>query len=319
MKLIFLIITLLLSNINLSYACNAEVILTMRDKVIVNESIVKLADVVEMFSGDARYINKIKSMNVLNLGNTVHYKRIDQDVLSSIIRSKIGGVNVVFNGSNNTVVKVKTQKINIDDIVNEITDDISQLIAPITEDYTVKYISKIKNFSIPAGLVSYKYKLPSSVIKKRVSVWTDIYVNSMPYKSIPLWFDIKVLDDVAVATTKLKAGKNLNLNDFALEKKDLTLLDKDVLKSKDVKNLRVTKSILPGEVLSYSLLGEIPLVSRGQKVKVISSYGNVSIFVKGYALDDGDLGESVRVKRNGTKRIFNAVVEKQGLVSAIGS
>ena len=302
-----------------SYAAISSIVLNMKDRVIVDDSEVRIADIVTSFSGDLNVINKIKDKVVLNLSNTTQYQRVSNNIIKEMIRLEDGAVDVVFAGFINTIVKVKSQSFSLNDMSEEIVDEVSENISLVSSNYTIKHVGKIKRFNIPAGNVSYKYLLPKSLFQKRITVWADIYVNSKHFKSIPMWFDVSVISEAPILKNKLLVGQKLNMSDLQMKYVDITNIGGDVLDVNKINTLRASKNLMPGVILTYSILEEIPPVYRGQSVKVSSSFGKVSILSNGLSLDDGELGQSVRVKRLGSNQVFKAIVKQQGLVSAVGS
>lgn len=317
MKIILFLICYI--GFSLVYADNKNIVLTMRDKIIAEDSLVRLSDVVDHIDGNNAYISKIKDLKIMNLGNTVYFKKVNIDVVDNLIRSRLNEVNVIFSGSRSTIVRVKTQNFDINKISKDIISDLSEVISAKSNNFSVNYIGSVKILKVPAGDVSYTYQLPSLAFKKRLSVWVDIYVDSKRYKSLPMWFNVKAIGDVAVALKSIDAGQKIDANDIKIEKRDLTLYGNTALETKEIKNIRVKKSLKPGEVVKKTELNEMPPVYKGQNVTVISTFGKVSIYIKGLSLDDGEIGESVRIKRKGSNRVFNAIVENDGLVAAIGS
>ncbi len=304
--------------VTICHAQDMSVVLNMRDRVIVEHSLVRLSDVVKQFDGDQNIVQKIENIVVINLSKTNQFKKINRDEIEGHILQKVAGIEIVYKGALNTFVKVRTQPYELNPIINKISRDISHTISPISSDYSVNFMGDRKTISIPVGNISYEYKLPDTVIKKRVPVWVDIFVNSSHYRSFPLWFDVKAFADVVVASRNIKAGQMLTENLITIQKHDVSLYENPVIKDKSLTNLRVKRSIKSGEVITFSLLEKLPPVYRGQNVKVISTHGNITIFVAGSSLDDGKVGQIVRVKRRGANKPFKAIVEKQGLVSAVG-
>ena len=301
-------------------ACANSTTLTldMRDRVVVPESNVTLADVVNQMHGSKQLIRKLSTLIIMNVGDTNQFRKLNRDKLSHEIRKYTDDLSINYSGAKNTYVRAETQAYNIEKVINEITNKILSELENVSADVSVNYVGDAREVSIPRGIVTYKYKLPDSVIQKRIPVWMDLYVNSKHYKSIPLWFNASIMADVIVANTRISAGKMLtnNLTDF--RKKDISLYKNRHIKLSDLNNLRIKRDVRPGEVLTEALIEQLPPVFKGQTVKVISKQNNVTILVEGFALEDGKLGDRVRVQRTGTNRVFTAIVNNPGQVTAIG-
>ena len=302
-----------------TFCVNAEtLIIDMRSRVTVDNSNVYLADIVNDMHGDENLMQDVSKTMVMNIGNTNQFRKVNRDILSQKIRKSSKNISIVYSGAGNTYVKVKTQSYNIDEIINEITNKITDRLKNDSSEVSVKYSGTYRDISMPSGIVSYKYKLPESVIKKRIPVWLDLYVNSKHYQSIPIWFNASVIADVMVANSRIPAEERLNHNMMVLKKKDITLYKNQYISFENIENLRVKRDVLPGEVITERMIETLPPVFKGQLVKVVSTQNNITILVDGFSLDDGKLGEKVRIQRSGTNRIFTAVVNNPGQVTAIG-
>ncbi|WP_428196701.1 flagellar basal body P-ring formation chaperone FlgA [Aliivibrio kagoshimensis] len=75
---------------------------------------------------------------------------------------------------------------------------------------------------------------------------------------------------------------------------------------------RVKRSVRMGEAIEK---GDICLVCRNDKVIIKAVKGDLSIVTKGTALNDGSLGEQVKVKNDKSKRIIEGVVTNVGEIS----
>ena len=301
-----------------AYASADTLTLDMRNRVVVPDSNVTLADVVKHMHGNQQLIKKVSTMIIMNIGDTNQFKKINRDKLSYEIKKHTDNLSVIFSGAGNTYVKVKTQTYSIEGVINEITNKISNEIKNVSTDFSVKYVGNKRELSIPSGTVTYKYKLPDSVIQKRIPVWLDLYVNSKHYQSIPLWFNANIMADVIVASTRIPAGKKLTDNLTEFRRKDISVYKNRHIKINDINDYRIMRDVLSGEVLTEGLIEQLPPVFKGQSVKVISKQNNVTIFVEGFSLDDGKLGDTVRIQRSGTNRVFTAIVNNPGQVTAIG-
>ena len=301
-----------------AYASADTLTLDMRNRVVVPDSNVTLADVVKHMHGNQQLIKKVSTMIIMNIGDTNQFKKINRDKLSYEIKKHTDNLSVIFSGAGNTYVKVKTQTYSIEGVINEITNKISNEIKNVSTDFSVKYVGNKRELSIPNGTVTYKYKLPDSVIQKRIPVWLDLYVNSKHYQSIPLWFNANIMADVIVASTRIPAGKKLTDNLTEFRRKDISVYKNRHIKINDINDYRIMRDVLSGEVLTEGLIEQLPPVFKGQSVKVISKQNNVTIFVEGFSLDDGKLGDTVRIQRSGTNRVFTAIVNNPGQVTAIG-
>lgn len=78
--------------------------------------------------------------------------------------------------------------------------------------------------------------------------------------------------------------------------------------------LQARRALTSGQVLSGSHLAPRQLVTRGQQVTLYSGRPGLSVRMSGEALEDGVVGQRIRVRNRSSKRIVEGHVEPSGAV-----
>jgi len=126
---------------------------------------------------------------------------------------------------------------------------------------------------------------------------------------------VRLFDAVAVAARKINRLECLAASDLRLEKRDVTgLADACFTDVETLANRRATRLILAGTVIENMDVETIPLVARGSGVVVTVVVGGVTVTSKAKALEDGDLGDTIRVQDLITGRRLAATVKGGTLV-----
>ena len=81
---------------------------------------------------------------------------------------------------------------------------------------------------------------------------------------------------------------------------------------KDVKNLVATKIISKNEPITKNNSKPAPDIFKNQNVEVIINSNAIEIISSAIALENGNIGEFIKIKLNG--KILNAKVIKKGVV-----
>ena len=84
-----------------------------------------------------------------------------------------------------------------------------------------------------------------------------------------------------------------------------------------VKGLRSTRALRPGEVLTEAGVEAIPLVKRSEVVRVQAFCGAFIISTQAIACEDGTSGAVIHVRNVQTRQEFSAKVTGVGAVEAI--
>ncbi len=126
---------------------------------------------------------------------------------------------------------------------------------------------------------------------------------------------VRVTGPVLVATRPLPRGARLTAGDFQRELRDLSRLGQDYLT--DPKHLLgqvLTRPIAPGRPFRAHFLRPPKVVTRGERVTLVARAGGVEVRMRGEALEDAGLGETVRVRNLRSKRVVEGRVRAGGEV-----
>ncbi len=78
--------------------------------------------------------------------------------------------------------------------------------------------------------------------------------------------------------------------------------------------LQTRRNIRPGQILGQQHVTQREVVSRGQRVTILAENGSVAIRMQGEALENGVLGDRIRVKNSSSGRIVEGEVLESGHV-----
>ena len=120
---------------------------------------------------------------------------------------------------------------------------------------------------------------------------------------------VKLLQTVVVSSRPLARGQRLGKADLALEKRDIgALRGKAIQNPSQVLGYLMSRGVPAGRVLDSALLEAPVLVERGRRVRMAIQTKGIDITMAGTALEDGALGETVRVRNPASRRVVEGVV-----------
>lgn len=126
---------------------------------------------------------------------------------------------------------------------------------------------------------------------------------------------IEVMRDVVVTAKTLATGTVLNQGDFQLSRRWVRRVHPQALVSgEEAAGRRLAVQLAAGAEILASMLKEVPLVRRGQMVKIILERGAMRIMTVGLPEEDGVAGSIVRVRNITSNRIIYARVLGDSLV-----
>lgn len=126
---------------------------------------------------------------------------------------------------------------------------------------------------------------------------------------------VRLMRPVVVANRALARGQHLAAQDLRIEHRDVGDLRRPAVRDPaQVLGYVVYRAIAPGHVVDAMMLRAPILVERGRRVRMLVRAQGVSISMSGEAMEDGALGEIVKVRNISSRSIVEGVVSGFGAV-----
>ncbi len=124
--------------------------------------------------------------------------------------------------------------------------------------------------------------------------------------------DLHVYRDVWVAARRIDRNAVIETDDLTIERRDVRLLMGRCFASEvNVVGLRTRRMMAVGDVLSAGDIEKVPVIERGDRVRVTVAVGAVMVTASGVALEDGAEGQVIGVKNDRSgKRLEGTVVAR---------
>ncbi|MEE2833499.1 MAG: flagellar basal body P-ring formation chaperone FlgA [Candidatus Latescibacterota bacterium] len=163
-----------------------------------------------------------------------------------------------------------------------------------------------------AGQVEFEIKrLSSRPFRGPTVVRLELYVDGNLDRSLAVTVDCRYYRDVVVTTRAVRRGSPLESDAFVIEERDITSLKHgwfDALE--DLADAQAGRPIGIGEIVSHRHVEPIPVVHRGDDIIMAVMTDNMSLLAAGEALQDGGVGERIRVRNLDSKKvIYGRVVD----------
>ncbi|MDQ7031740.1 MAG: flagellar basal body P-ring formation chaperone FlgA [Desulfonauticus sp.] len=124
---------------------------------------------------------------------------------------------------------------------------------------------------------------------------------------------VDVWKSVPVVAVPMQRGERLRPDKIGYKKKNLAYCSGKIWDGKDF-NFRVKRSLGLGEIITLNKLERMPMVSRGEKVTILYQSQSVLLESEGIALEDGMLGQEIKVRNTGSGRIIFGRIIGEGKV-----
>ncbi|MDR1979446.1 MAG: flagellar basal body P-ring formation chaperone FlgA [Synergistaceae bacterium] len=109
-------------------------------------------------------------------------------------------------------------------------------------------------------------------------------------------------------TRPVKRGEVLKESDFVVRQIRVNRAGMYASRLSETVGRSLRKNLSQGEAVPLSLLVNVPVIERGKSVTILVRSAGLTVKTKGEALEDGSLGDSIKVRNVASKAVLTAVV-----------
>jgi len=172
-------------------------------------------------------------------------------------------------------------------------------------------------FILPAGKLTYEV-IPSSPRILGSSRFSIIFrVDSQVAKNMSVKGKLEALAPVVVAVNRLKKGTVLSPSDLTLAVKNLNEVSNAGLDVNSFSGKKLTRNIKAGTVITIPMVAALPIIKRGERVKIVIRSGPLHLSASGIARTDGKRDQMIRVQNINSNKIIHCRVAAPGLVEVL--
>ncbi len=249
-----------------------------------------------------------KSDEILNLGENKAAKINSRD-LTEILKKR--GVELEDKSGGETVFVKNCDALSLVQraFLQEVTSEFKGL-------QFVKFPLIEPQNELPKNFHEYKFdKIYVNKINPKGSFRAGFVAPNGSQPSVFFRYEISAKMPVLRATKPIATRQMLGIGDFAKDWVELREFSPDMMSDAPNARLAAKQNIKSGEVLRLRQFTPLPLIKKGERVNAVLSDGTLSIIVEVTALENGNLGETIKVKNN-DKKVFSAqiVSKKQVMI-----
>lgn len=183
----------------------------------------------------------------------------------------------------------------------------------------VRRVGTVKDVSMDTGARAVARSVRTESLGSRVSVFVDVVRAGRVTRSVPVTFAIAAYVPVLVTAHALRPGERLSGSDVTVSERDVTALSGDIFESiADVEGMRTRRYLAAGAIVTGNDVAALPAVARHQEVEVTVVTPTVRIEARGVAQEDGEAGETIRVRNAANDALFVGQVVDRGRVLVSG-
>ncbi len=172
-------------------------------------------------------------------------------------------------------------------------------------------------FTLPTGDLTQEV-LPSNPGILDSSRFSIIFrVDDKVVKNMSIRGEVEALARVVVSAGPLKRGQILLPKNLSTAVMDISSMSNPGLEVDNFIGKKLQRSMRAGSPVSLSMVESLPVVRRGERVKIVINSGQMRLTATGLARSDGILDEMIRVQNINSNKIIHCRVAAPGLVEVL--
>ncbi len=172
-------------------------------------------------------------------------------------------------------------------------------------------------FTLPRGEMSYEVipSNPAILGSSRISI--IFRVDGRVVKNMSVRGNIEALAEVVIAAGALRRGDILSPQDLTTQVMDIGSLDNPGQDIQDLVGKKLQRSLRAGSPVLLSMVEALPVIKRGERVKMVINSGALHLTATGLAHSDGALDQMIRVQNINSNKTVYCRVTAPGIVEVI--
>ncbi|MFP4164777.1 MAG: flagellar basal body P-ring formation chaperone FlgA [Chitinispirillaceae bacterium] len=313
--------TLLFSSIFIAVAVNAtsaqEVTLDFKNSVMVSDTMIKTGDLAAVRCEDPELAARVENTSAGESAPPGYSRYVNTDDLV-LYRLEPAFENVEFTAGGHKRINVKSDYIErtVDDFRQQITAYVAENLGWEDGEWKLSINNPQSSWKSFRGTARTQLKgMDNPFVKGNFNLLLIVRQGASTNR-IPVSCHMQVEASVLVATRQIRRGEELDTASCMLQTMDITHFAHGPLREVPRSGQsEVTRTISQGSIIHERLLRTVPVVARGDQVKILFSGNRIRVSVLGRARESGGRGERVWVENLQTGKLIRAEVTKKGVVS----
>ena len=202
------------------------------------------------------------------------------------------------------------------DILSKITPDIKAQVAPYSTDFKISITGISQNPIITNELTKPKIEIISQNNSFSTNQYKRILVKNSSgatIKAFPINVQTQVYAPVLVASENIQFNQTINETNTKLEKREISkYLGKTYFQV--VSGIESTRNYPKGSIILAQHTKQKALVLKNSSIDIIFESKNMNIKLRGFALNDGAMGDRILVKSEKYNKTYNGIIKSENEV-----
>lgn len=172
-------------------------------------------------------------------------------------------------------------------------------------------------FAIPEGELAVEVIPSNPNILGSSSFTLILKVDDKVVKNMAVRGELKVLAQVVIAAEPLRKGMVLEAQHLGLAAIDINELESPEYDAQRLIGRQLARSLAAGSAILGYMVEEVPVVRRGQMVKMVIASGMLHLTATGLAHSDGKVDQMIKVQNLSSNKTIHGRVTGPGMVEVL--
>jgi flagella basal body P-ring formation protein FlgA len=289
------------------------------NKVKVREVDVKLGDIASI-NGDSTFQNKVKNI-ILGQAPLPGYQRIiyRDEVIYALRALKINLTQVNLNIPYQFTVVSDYKELSINSLIDLGKDYIYNSLPYNQEEIKVDVINPPQDLMVPYGDLKLEIgEFYQGNLVGTTTIPIEIVIEDEVYRRVYIQYKVGVLQKVFVAKGPIQKDQLISGDLFEVEERLINTLNHQFIDiNTDLNGKRMKIPLDMGRPLLKSMVEMPPLVERWKEITIIARVGGVEVTTTGKSLQQGHLGDTIKVQNINSRETIKARVIAKDTVEVL--
>ncbi len=313
---VFAVLTLSLTAVR---AAQGTLRIRIVEEATVTGDIVILGHIASFHPDSDPRVDSLKELEVSSApapGNTHRFNRrfLNYKVGSAISDQR---EEIILEAPHNLVIHRTAQVVTSSQMEELFRDHILKASPWPENEITMESIRVPEDLALPEGALRWDIRENGNTdYLGNISATMTFYVDSRRIRRVPVSGRVSITREVVRASRNIQRGDLIAQKDLELVQETTMRRQGDALANKEeAVGQHAARNIRAGSTLTSAMVEHPPVVERGSPVIILAENDFLRITTRGEALEDGRLGETIRVKNLQSGKDFSSIVTGPGWVT----
>jgi len=300
-------------------AAEESVSIRMMEKATVVGPKVSLGDVADLIGKNNAILSKLRRLDLGMAAPAGRQIKIKKGYVKIALRREgYSDKDFVLSGAETTGVLTDSQQFSTAELLASLRTFVTKAVGAPPEDVDVQLSGLDKKITLPAGDVRAEFRPPlSGNYEGTVFLTTELSVNGHSVKVLPLRVKVEISHPVVVTKRNIEKGDKFTTENVVISRRPTSAVMRGSIgRLEDVLGRSAAAPIPPGTVVRMTEIFDPPLIKQGSLVQAVVRKANVEITVEARAVENGKVGDRIRVENTESHKVLKGKVlnEKTVLV-----